>query len=578
MKLIVIYYVLGLFFETVQTFVIQQFSFNIREKIHSRRFFSALPIDNLKIINTESYLKFEPTLDSSLTKLMNGLASCSVSNLSSDVDLITLSESCLPEDTIESASKFIYARMFYPELLKNIRKHKKVVLLSNPGTGKSMFQFYYLARLLNPAAFKDPLPPDSTGSSEIPEVVIRQVGTHIMQIYFVKAKVVHLITTVSVGVLYCFDPKTTLYFFEPGESKVEPMWAGTTMSIFSCCSPDEIRYKEFCKNRGIKLYMPLFTISELQSIGKHMRAQLDFPFDLNSLYSDEGIMKSYNEYGGIIRHVLPTSLSYVKSIEDMKLQAINVADWEQYMRNSNIERSDISHFIVKYVVCRSTFEILSYDLVNTELELKIKKFLKNLTLIKLVELLLSVTNNIIEPAKRLSYEEYFAIVAVDGFKWLKRSNDVSDQRFKINQKEILSYSDFSLKLKDRVDEEVEFNDMEMDVLYKPLDTKFPFCDSYYKTKLNSDAPDDPANVKFVAVSLCFGVSDSSKNREFDTFPKFNKRVKVPENIHMEFLHIPHPSVADSVKIKLIIERNIDVEIVKVPMDLSLFFKTTKKVV
>ena len=543
---------------------------------HSRRSFSALSLDNLKIDDVESYKKFEPKLDTSLTKLMNGLAGCNVSKLSPDVDLITFSEGSLRSASLKSASHFIYTRSFYPELLKMIRKYKRVVLLSNPGTGKSMFQFYYLTRLLNPKAFSDPLPPDSSESSEIPEVVIRQVGERYMEVYFVQAKVAHLVPVVSQSLLRCFDPKTTLYFFEPVDSRIEPMSAGMTMPIFSCCSPDEVRYKEFCKNGGITFYMPLFTFSELQTIGKHMREQPNFPSDLKSLYSDEGILKSYNEYGGIIRHVLPTSLKYVKRIEDMKKQAIAVADWHQYLRNANIERSDISHFVVKYVVCRSTFDILSYELINTELETKVKEYLKNMTLNQIIALLMSATQSIREPTKRLIYEELFAMVVVDGFEWLKRPNDESDQRLTINQKEKLNYSVFSLKLENRVDEEVKFNDMEMDVLYKPPDMQFPFCDSYYKIKLNNDAPGDPANVKFVAVSLCFGVSNSSKYRQFTSFPKFNERVKMPENIPMEFLHIPHPSIADTVKITINIKRKINVDIIKVPMNFKSSLKTTKR--
>ena len=229
----------------------------------STKLFASLSFDNLKIVDTELYSKYEPQLDGSLTVLMKGLSSCNVSNLNADVDLITLSERCLPEDSIEPASQFIYIRSFYPELLKAIRKFKKVVLLSNPGTGKSMFQFYYLARLLNPTAFKDPLPPDSSGSSEIPEIVIRQFSTVSMEVYFVKAKVAHLVPIVNQNVLRCFDPKTTIYFFESGSSKVEPMWESIRMPIFASCSPDEVRYKEFCKNGGIKLYMPLFKLASI---------------------------------------------------------------------------------------------------------------------------------------------------------------------------------------------------------------------------------------------------------------------------------------------------------------------------
>ena len=571
MKLIV----LGLFFESVPSFVIQRFRFNTRKNVHPRRLFSALSIDNLKIVDIESYLKFRPQLDTSRTKLMNGLAGCSVSNLSSDVDLITLSEGYLPEFTIESASQFIYARRFYPELLKKIRKHDMVVLLSNPGTGKSMFQYYYLARLMNPAAFKDPLPPDSTESSEIPEVVVRQIGVDEMEVYFIRAKVAHLVP-VRKSVLRCFDPKTTLYFFEPGGSRTEPMWAGTgmTMPILSCCAPDEIRYKEFCKNGGIKLYMPLFTFSELQTIGKHMREQSNFPSNLNSLYSDEGILKSYNEYDGIIRHVLPTSLEYFKDIGRMKKSDVAKADWLQYMKCPNIERPNISDFIAKYVVCPTTFKILSYDLINEAMEKTLATCLQDWTLEELVTILkYEGYNNVIITAHRYAYEEVLSRHMTNDADYRERF--LFDQRF--NKNKILNYISYSPRFKRLAKEQVEFNDMEMDVLYKPKNPLFPFCDLYYKTKKDIDAPDGPSNVKLVAINTCFGESSKSKYREFNTFPTFNKIVKLPEDVHLDFKFCPHPNLADTAIVSLPktnfpVKMTCTASIIKVPLDFSASFK------
>ena len=108
-------------------------------RYQSKNIFSTVPsLENLDILHKERYLGYKPKLDPSLTKLMKGLSDCAVRKLDSNIDLITLSECALPNDSIETSGQFIYARSFYPELLKQIRKYDRVVLLSNPDTGKSM--------------------------------------------------------------------------------------------------------------------------------------------------------------------------------------------------------------------------------------------------------------------------------------------------------------------------------------------------------------------------------------------------------------------------------------------------------
>ena len=62
----------------------------------------------------------------------------------------------------------------YPTLFK---VHKgKIEYYKGSRDAKSMFQWYYLARLLNPGAFKDVLTANYKGITDPPEVVIRQVG------------------------------------------------------------------------------------------------------------------------------------------------------------------------------------------------------------------------------------------------------------------------------------------------------------------------------------------------------------------------------------------------------------------
>ena len=181
------------------------------------------------IIEKKLYNNLKPRKDVKLQLLVDSLSQCTVSKLDHDIELICLKDEFFLKTL---SSRFLYSRSFYPQLLHSIRKMKSTVLISNPGTGKSMFQFYYLARLLNPSVFEDRLP-NNLRIENPPEVVLRQVGSSEMQIFFIKDRVSR-VTDVSMKIFKCFDPKTTLYFFEPADTtKMEPMWPYTDMDIFA---------------------------------------------------------------------------------------------------------------------------------------------------------------------------------------------------------------------------------------------------------------------------------------------------------------------------------------------------------
>ena len=78
----------------------------------------------------------------------------------------------------------LFTREFYEDLLEDIRLNLRCLLIGNPWVGKSLFQFYYLARIMNPKLFGD-LPPDLNGCTAAPKVVIRQVG-HKMTVYDIE--------------------------------------------------------------------------------------------------------------------------------------------------------------------------------------------------------------------------------------------------------------------------------------------------------------------------------------------------------------------------------------------------------
>ena len=60
-------------------------------------------------------------------------------------------------------SNFIIERSFYEELFTLIRKEKKCILSGNEGTGKSVFEFYYLYRLCQAAKHGNTSPSQCNG-------------------------------------------------------------------------------------------------------------------------------------------------------------------------------------------------------------------------------------------------------------------------------------------------------------------------------------------------------------------------------------------------------------------------------
>jgi hypothetical protein len=127
-------------------------------------------------------------------------------------------------------------------------------------------------------------------------------------------------------------------------------------------------------------------------------------------------------------------------------------------------------------------------------------------------------------------------------------------------------------------------------LYKPPVHNFPFMDFYYKDKIVQTEPEDALitltrgqgagavsvsvpNVQFVGISACFGISGSSKECKFDTFPALKEQLRLPDQLLVDFLFCPNPSVAfhatATLKAAMAIPAGtvIDVSILQVPESL-----------
>ena len=121
-----------------------------------------------------------------------------------------------------------------------------------------MFQFYILARLVNPGLLGG-LNEDIYGSKEPYKVVIRQMGRSFMQVIFLDTCEVFKIKVNSL-IFDNFDSKTMLYLFEPGLTVDEPLENNGCATILTV-SPNErrcISISFFCEPHYV--YSFLFTL------------------------------------------------------------------------------------------------------------------------------------------------------------------------------------------------------------------------------------------------------------------------------------------------------------------------------
>jgi hypothetical protein len=135
----------------------------------------------------DDYKSFSPKLDKELTAILKGMASATVEDLDNGVRAIRLGDGARIGDMISGGT--LYERLFYPQLVSKIRTaRRRVCLISNPGTGKSTFQYYLLARYVKPSLFNDePLNgPIRFGTDSPPEVVIRHIPQDGIEIWFLE--------------------------------------------------------------------------------------------------------------------------------------------------------------------------------------------------------------------------------------------------------------------------------------------------------------------------------------------------------------------------------------------------------
>ena len=368
----------------------------------------------------------------------------------------------------------IYVRSFYDDLFKVIWKEGRAVLIGNPGVSKSWFQWYVMWRLVNHKNFGH-----ENGKSESVKVIVRQTGNDVVHFYFpfhdkVFATSAHSINVRAIvaSMLRFMDPDNSLYLFEPVESLTEPVYySNFAIRTIATCSPNPVRYKEFCKNGAVKLYMPCWTLEELKSLGSY-------------IYKDDKMINTiedgYNRFGGIIRYVLPKSEAFLRTVmkaQDTAIDRTKAVDI--FAPYANIEKMDdggtnISHFILQYDVLKQPGNKYNFHTFKMKIASEYVKFRLNwsdLTTQNLHTCILNLQSMLHfgRPKEPLLFQIviYNALVK-NMFQW-----EVFNNRKWVSHRWELSKN---MKIKA---ENIKLEQLEPDVLYYSESHNFPAVDMFF---------------------------------------------------------------------------------------------------
>eukprot|EP01124_Arcella_intermedia_P029574 TRINITY_DN6291_c0_g1_i1.p1 TRINITY_DN6291_c0_g1~~TRINITY_DN6291_c0_g1_i1.p1 ORF type:complete len:571 (-),score=72.83 TRINITY_DN6291_c0_g1_i1:50-1762(-) len=449
-----------------------------------RRAVSQVCLKHVLQEHRNTYDRFYPEVDTIQTQFLKSLAKAKKETILGVLDVLRLASPVASEEE-ETTLKFIYIRTFYNDLLTEIRKYRRTILIGNPGIGKSWFQYYYIARITQPELFESELPVDCYGLSTPPSVIIRQIADQKMLVYFVKEREVHRINSTHMSIIECFAPKSSLYLFEPGKTKIEPHYEELSIPTLETVSPDIIRYKEFRK-RAMKLYIPVWSLDEIKSIGQVLRDNNRFSPGLTiDYYKDDKIEDRYKEFGGILRYVFPIAPEKLAEVRKERKEELEKANLQYILTlDGNIEDKYISHLLVQYKEVKEAFKDTISDFVNQNI---VNELLKQISKVSIREKASILKKNddcpsYMQDACSKIYETLICdILQNKQYNWYKRDVLKSSKPTEDEEPNWEPLEDFSITkcIEGTVP---TFKEMESNIAYYSLNTIFPAVDIVVKHK------------------------------------------------------------------------------------------------
>eukprot|EP00178_Gracilaria_changii_P018664 TRINITY_DN534_c1_g3_i1.p1 TRINITY_DN534_c1_g3~~TRINITY_DN534_c1_g3_i1.p1 ORF type:complete len:559 (-),score=62.77 TRINITY_DN534_c1_g3_i1:1035-2711(-) len=506
-------------------------SFSVKEAITLPRTLTAVKYISL-------FNRFLPELleDNILNEQIASLEQAEKEKVSESIDVIR-TPSPIPVIGCKLCPHLLFVRRrVHSALLKAIREREHVVIVGNPGIGKSVFQQYYMARIFNEDLY-GPLPKDYFGNSTRPELVVRQVGAMSTELYFVSERKCFIMSRQPDILLKTFEPERTVFLFEPGNDICEPAWIpGTPTSAY--VSPNRSRYKEFVKRGAHILYNPVWDLDELLSVAGVMRSEPSFPGGMRSLYEDKEVEKRFVEFGGILRYCLPQHPGVLEEARGQRRAALREAGRSNLIRFESIEHPEVSHHLAYFKVKVSgprPFTNATIDLINENVEAELRRVWLSVSFFdKVLALIRNDETGYMETACQNLYEDVVADILTKKFscrrKMVTCGFAISDEG---DDGELFS----SKCVSQRVNEVVpSFDEMEQGVLYVPLKRNFPLGDMLWIC-------DD---VLYVANAT----RQSSGSKKVSGIEQFSKELGVPPGTKVCVCVVPKPEMYDKLKVEV----------------------------
>ena len=457
-------------------------------------------------------------------------------------------------NSIEVGSDIILVREFYEDLLKKIRSYRVCVLIGNPGIGKSVLQFYYLAVMLNPKLFGK-LPKDHKECTNAPKVVIRQVGLF-MTVYDIENCTAYKALPADPRILEYFNPAVTLYLFEPaGTKNMEPYYDNIRCPILATVSPDTSRYKEICKNGGVRLYMPIYERQQLLDVGSYLLDQKTFPESLraDNVYSPKNISDRYEIFGGIIRHVLPANIEKLLEAEAARRDALYESNAEKLLSTKSIEDNKVSHMLKQMIIAR--FQDGSFDFTSFHTEIVNDGILEALEEIKLAlqqdekirALERNDVTNVPDPGLSIIYEDVLTelLTSRTSVKWAVRKSATSNKGVDYSANDWKCY-EMNLQ---RVERDIipQFDNMDYRVLYYPRDPTYPAVDFFFKS--------NKSGIDILSAFQVTRQQDLKKEITLSAYRRFLGNVGQKDSSLIQLYVVPRPRLANNSFIVFTVEKD-----------------------
>ena len=322
----------------------------------------------------------------------------------------------------------------------------------------------------------------------------------------------------------CFQQDKVLLLVEPMEMLMEPKIVG--IQTILTCSPDRKHYKEFVKLAARKLYMPVWTLDELQLAGAHIRYHTSDEFLKNALEMKE-IEKRFYRFGGILRHVIPAEEG-VQEAENLLEQALDSArPVDTFIRGRSIEKMDnqkdnISHFLLQYDVLHDgSFQHFQMMYASEYVRKHIKeKQPSKLELQAAVHQLIRMFQEILP--QRPDLFEFVVYYGLKEFEWAvycKKEEMWKDRKFDFVDSKSLSKP-----------EEVVLEKMKNSVLCRPLHPNFPAVDMLW-VEVNE------GQKEYFAVQVTFA---SSHAKSPETYQGLRERIGLKPEDKLTIYMVTNP--------------------------------------